>query len=814
MAGRSALLVVDNCEHVIDPCAELIDDLLGACPGVSVLATSREPIGVRGEVAWRVPSLGVPERGALTADALSAYDAVRLFIDRAVRVRPNFEVTDSNAQAIAEVCVRLDGIPLAIELAASRTRMMTPEQILAGLDDRFRLLTGTQRGVLPRHRTLEASVDWSYDLLGHSERTMLERLSVFRGGFTLDAAEHVGSGSGLERVEALELLSSLVDRSLVQVDEGGAEARYHLLETVRQYAADRLAASGAEADTRTRHLDAYVALAERMESRFVGASLTDTLDLLDLEHANLRAAMDHAQRSGQAEKALRIVAGIWRYWRIRGNVAEGRRRVETAIEADDTDAHVRARALLGACQLAIIDYTPAWARAFAEEALLLARRIGDERMIARAAVALGRALGFREPDAARPLLEEAIELCTRTGDQEPLGQALFGRYQTRWGVGDLRGARRCLDDVVAHYRALSDPHRLGSCLGVLGQTVTFHGDLEAAGRAHAESAEVMRTFGDRLFEDWALAGLAWILALRGECERAVASLEEVVSRTRTADSPFIANYLIYLAQAELALGRLDLADLHADEAIASLLETNPYLSKVPARIRCDTLRLRGDLEEASRVLDDEMDGSTPRTGVWWGYALEGQGRLLRVRGDTQDSEDVHHEALRLLIDGGGLLFVPDTLESLAGLAAMAESDEEASRLFAAAEVQRERMGTVRFAVEQDGYEADVALARERLSDEDFERAWAEGRAMSLEEAVAYASRGRGERKRPSAGWASLTPTELDVVKLVAEGLTNPQIAERMFVARATVKAHLSNVFRKLGVSSRAELATEVTRRGL
>lgn len=266
--------------------------LLKSCPGLVVLATSREPLGVEGEATFRVPSLSLPEPNQRQQiDALTQYEAVRLFIDRALRTRPNFEV-NNNAPAVAEICQRLEGIPLAIELAAARVRVLTPDQVAAGLTDRFHLLTGGTRTALPRQQTLRASVDWSYELLTEEERLILIRLSVFAGGFSLDAAEDVCGGEDIDSRRVLDLLSSLVDKSLVVVEEKGSSAHYRLLETIRQYARDRLAESDDESRTRDRHLDFYVGMAEKLLIGFETEDVANWLDWVEGESDNLRAAMD------------------------------------------------------------------------------------------------------------------------------------------------------------------------------------------------------------------------------------------------------------------------------------------------------------------------------------------------------------------------------------------------------------------------------------------------------------------------------------------------------------------------------------------
>jgi predicted ATPase len=297
LAGARALIVLDNCEHLLDACASTTETLLHGCHELVVLATSRAPLHLAGEHAWRVPSLSLPQDLASEPlVALAHSDAVRLFIARALQVRPNFAVTVDNAPSIAQICHDLDGIPLAIELAAARVRVLSPDQISAGLSDRFRLLTGGSRSVMPRQQTLRASVDWSHELLRENEQTLFRRLSVFAGGWTLTAVEEVCAGGGIDRLAILDLLTSLVDKSMVSVEERNAGMRYRLLETVRQYALDRLTLSGEREAVRTSHRDAFLALAEEIAPRLHGAGQRGWLDELDVEAANLGLAIEHARR--------------------------------------------------------------------------------------------------------------------------------------------------------------------------------------------------------------------------------------------------------------------------------------------------------------------------------------------------------------------------------------------------------------------------------------------------------------------------------------------------------------------------------------
>jgi predicted ATPase/DNA-binding CsgD family transcriptional regulator len=808
------LILLDNCEHVVAACAELADALLHACPPLSILATSREPLGVEGEAPWRVPSLTLPdEKAPPSIESLSQYEAVRLFIERAISVRPNFQVTNENAPAVAQICHRLDGIPLAMELAAARTRMMTPQQIAEGLMDRFHLLTGGVRTVLPRQQTLQASVDWSYNLLGEDERALLRRLSVFVGSFTLDAAEQVCSGDGIERYQVLELLSRLVDRSLIQVEDAAPEARYRLLETIRQYGRDRLAESGEEAVVKTRHLDFYVALAERAEPELEGAGLMTCLEQLDLELGNLRAALDWSAQTSEADKGLRLASSVRLLWIVRGDLSEGRSRFATALSPGGGDPLLRARALCVGGQVELVYGDVVASRAFGEEALRIARPLGDKRVIGRAFDTLGWPAIFLDPASAPALFEEAIECSRETGDARWLVDALIGFGFSQYLAGDLALARPHFEEALSIARPAGNRRGVETSLGLSGFVLGRLGELSEAEAAFQESLVIARELRDRFITSIDLFGLGNVAAYRGEYERAAELFEESLSLARESSPFMVAFALLYRGQLDYARGDFADASAHLEEAVSMARDMRiALIISWGLRILGDVARARGNLKLSGTRGEEGVDVGRRAGGFALGLALQGAGRLARAQGDDDRAESLHHEALELFQEARNKLDAVEALESLAGLAALAESLAEAARLFGATEALRESIGYVRFLVEREGYEADVAIVREGLTDEEFGRAWEEGRAMSLDEAVAYASRGRGERKRPSTGWASLTPSELQVVRLVAEGLSNPQIGERLFVSKRTVQTHLKHVFAKLGVTSRSELASKATRR--
>ncbi|HZC12151.1 MAG TPA: NB-ARC domain-containing protein, partial [Mycobacterium sp.] len=428
--GRRMLVVLDNCEHLLDAVAELTVALLSACPGLRLLATSREPIGVDGEVIWRVPSLSVDD------------EAVDLFADRARRARSDFAMTDDDLHAVREICRRLDGMPLAIELAAARVRALSLEEIAGSLHDRFRLLTGGRRMAVRRQQTLHASVDWSHTLLTEAERVLFRRLAAFMGGFDLAAARAVAGGTEVERYQVLDQLTLLVDKSLVLADGTGGRMRYRLLETMRQYALEKLGESG-EADTvRTRHRDHYTSMATLLDT--VGqAGREARIAQAETEIDNLRAAFAWSQENSHIELALQLVSSLQPLWLGRGRIQEGLAWYD-AVLSDDTAhgievaAGVRARALADkaalATQVVAVDLDQA------EEALAIAREIGDPALVARALTACGGIAVYNTEVAAR-YLTEASELARGLGDRGMLSEILGFQAYAAFIAGDPIAAR-------------------------------------------------------------------------------------------------------------------------------------------------------------------------------------------------------------------------------------------------------------------------------------------------------------------------------------------------------------------------------------
>jgi predicted ATPase/DNA-binding SARP family transcriptional activator len=628
-ADKVLLLVLDNCEHLVGACAELAQRLLRAGPAVRVLATSREVLGVPGEVVWPVPPLAVPEvpgpdalvAAAVTGsgpagvaegpEALARYDAVRLFSERAAAADPGFALDAANAPVVAELCRRLDGLPLAIELAAARVRVLPPAEIAARLGDRFGLLAGGGRTVAARQRTLRATVDWSWELLEEREKVLFRRLAVFSGGWTVPAAEAVCAGDGLEASDVLEGLFALVDRSLV-VAAGGDPARFRVLETLRAYGAERLAEAGEAGTVAARHTGWFLALAEEAATHH---SERRWLRLLDADYDNLRAVLDRAVAGHDLDSALRVAGALGWYWWTNGTL-EGRQRLAgiLALAAGEPPTLPLARALQAAAMIEVqLTLSEATADA-ARRSLELFERFGDRRGAAFSKLLVAWVeLQWRGPsEAALRLTEEAEATFRELGD--PWGEAFAGhsvlsmkvnlyglsdedeeawrrtmeRFRAlddQWGLAqalfteaELARSRGDVDGAVGHYEAALALARDGGPLWVvlaslvfLGTMVAFQGDDARAAALHAEAAELVRRTGQRRGVAGLYNQLGEVARARGDLERARQLHREALPVVREVLGWSVPYTLASLACAEARLGDLDDAEAHLREAAGLVL---------------------------------------------------------------------------------------------------------------------------------------------------------------------------------------------------------------------------------------------------
>jgi non-specific serine/threonine protein kinase len=511
---KDLLLVLDNCEHLIGASARLADALLGGGTGLRILATSREALNVPGEVVWRVRPLPIPRPEASpTVEELSTCESVRLFLDRARSRLPDFGLTPHNARAVATICRELDGIPLAIELSTARMGALAVEQVAERLEDSLGLLIGGNRTAEPRQRTLRATLDWSHELLSRPERTLFGRLSVFAGGFTLEAAEAVGAGGDIGEGEVLDLLPRLVDKSLVLAGCGAGPARYTMLEPVRQYGEERLAAGGEDDEVRRRHASWFFGLAQEVEPWLRGARREVWLERLESEYGNLRVALSWALKRGESDLGLWFGGALAEFWYMGGNLGEARRWLETALQdSNDTPpTPARTKALLRAGWIAWEQGDYEGSSALSEEALALAREAGDEGCACAALSSLGWV-------------------------------ALLRR--------DLGGASTLAGEALTLGRNLNDAGGIARALLVLGLAAVVRRDPETAATLHEESLMLSREAGDSLATALSLGMGALAALLRGDQDRAGTLCEEGFRR---APQPGVMNVTAFLVQASAAV---------------------------------------------------------------------------------------------------------------------------------------------------------------------------------------------------------------------------------------------------------------------
>ncbi|OBK68359.1 transcriptional regulator [Mycobacterium colombiense] len=793
---RKILLLLDNCEHLLDASAALAVALLDAGPDVTILATSREPIGIAGELTWRVPSLSVDG------------EAVELFADRARRTRPDFRLTEDNSSVVAEICSRLDGMPLAIELAAARTRTLSLTQIVDGLHHNFRLLAGGARTAVRRQQTLRASIDWSHAMLTEPERVLFRRLAVFMGGFDLNAAHAVGADTDMEHFQLIDLLGLLVDKSLVVTDEIDGMMRYRFLETVRQYGLEKLAESGEAEQVRTRHRDHYTGAALTLQAQ-TGGDGTPLVPWAEVEMDNLRAAHAWSCDAGDFEPALRLVSALQRLWVTRARFREGVAGFDAVFTDEryrdaDVPAEVWIRAVADRALIAVWCSVPS-SRHRAEQALAAARQLNDPPLVIQSLTACGM-LAISTPELASPYIEEAVDLARAAGDPATLYHVRGYQCFIASAAGDTTASVAAGTEGRDVADALGDSFMSRYSRTFLSGSLVLRGSL-AEGRAVAHALiEEARAAGDRSMEAFGLMTLAQALVFTGDAGAARAAGEAALEIGSAMGGFHEDTAYVAVANAELASGNAAAA---REACEAARRHTSPLkelflrsvLPMAEATLAC------GDVPGARRWADDTVAAVPGSHRV---VALTARARVAVAQGEPQQAERDLHEAVAIAERTGGHLNLPETFECLAALT-VDTSPEHGARLMGAAERMRQHYGKVRFKVFQTAYDESLQRAREALGHDAFDTAWSEGMALSTDEAIGYARRGRGVRGRPARGWESLTPTELDVVRLVSEGLPNKDIAARLFVSPRTVQTHLTHVYAKLDVSSRVQLAQESAR---
>ena len=777
IGSRRVALILDNCEHVIPEAAAVAHGVLRRCRNATILATSREPLGVPGELTYSVPSLDVDE-------------AVQLFVDRAALAGVQFGGDD--AGLIAEICRALDGMPLAIELAAARVRSLTLEQIRDGLADRFRLLTGGARTLTRRQQTLRASVDWSFDLLTDPERVALRRLSVFAGGFDLMGAEAALVGDDVEPPDVVDLVTSLVDKSLVVFDAD----RYRMLETIRQYGHERLAEAGEVGDAHGRLRRHCLELLRRAAAEEEGPDQQVWLMRVRREFDNIRAALNTAYEEGDGPALLELTCLAGNTWTLSGQSTEHRDWLHRALELAPADSPHYASGLyqLGVTDGFYGDLDSAIDNIGAS--IPLYRAEGDEHGALWALAEYAWNLTLRRGLAAgRPAYEEGIAQARQTGEMGALTSLEYGLSSCLLYASHYDEAVRVAEAALSHPSSVEHFVRwtqitLGGALAQLGRVYEGIAIVQkAVDESHAVGDTVTANIGG-----WMLANA---LALAGRADECGPLVEQSFETARGFGTVIAAPTHATAALVAVVQGDVAAALDEATRAVDMAAGVSDSWVAMFSLTKAEAEFAAGDDAAARATLEAVI--ALSRKADFPGYLASGLvalGHVAFESDDVGDAASLAYEAMATSRPMGHEIGLVDSLELLAVTLAADDRHEDAIRLWGAADAARTT----------GGYR--LRWPRRPTLD----AAAAGGAALTIDEACDYATRGRGERKRPTSGWEALSPTEQKVAALVAEGLTNAQVGERLFVSRHTVDTHLRHIYGKLGISSRAELASQLARR--
>jgi predicted ATPase len=708
LKAKKSCLILDNCEHLIQACAQLAEALLRTCPALHILATSREALGISGESTFNVAPLSTPDIWqSSTTESLTQFEAVELFLKRAQTAVSGLTLTQDNSLTITQICHQLDGIPLAIELAAARLRGLSIDQIAARLDDRFHLLTSGARTVLPRHQTLQALIDWSHDLLTKSEQTLLRRLSVFAGGWTLEAAETVCASDDFESDQILDLLLHLVDKSLVVAKTQGTESRYHMLETIRQYAREKLWAAGEGEMMRQRHLTYFVELAERAEPNLRAFDMGLWLDRLETELDNIRVALAWAQES-DVEAQLRIASALLWFWHIRGYKSEGVNWLERGLSIEAAErgdqspmpsrAMIRGKAL-NATGILMGDALFGKIAEYFEESLALFKELGPAGKQGMAYALWGLAGRIENRETKKH--EQVLSLFQEIGDKFGAAQCLTGIATLARFSGDLKRARAVGEEQLALRQEIGDKDGIANAQAQLGMTVSRQGDYQRARELYEASLAGFRNLGNTYFLGIVLSLLSDIAQEQNDQERAAKLLQEELTFAEDTGNLFVTTRVLNdLGKLAWAQGKYQVAEKRFNEVI-----------------------------NICRESQDKFELS---------FALLGLGRVAQSQRDYTAARSFYSEVIDVAQEIRNGFIKTVYLSACATLAAAQRKPDKAARLVGAVEKQ---IPSIRFELsptERAEYDEAIAAARVALGEEAFTKAWAEGQKMTIDEAIEYA----------------------------------------------------------------------------
>lgn len=716
LGDLALLIVLDNCEHVIEEGAQVAEALLSACPGVKILATSREPLGVPGEVVWRIPPLDAS--GTESRPTGEASDAIRLFMDRALRMGATVDL-EKDREVLEEICARLDGLPLAIELAAARTRHLSPGHILKGLKDRLVLLSGGSRTALPRQKTLEGSVAWSFDLLDDAEKSLFVKLSVFAGSFSVEAANEICGGATLSDDEIFDLLCRLSDKSLIVSEDSPAGPRYRMLETVRAYGRKRLAAERDERVLKDRHLDFYLELVLEPESAGSHWDAVVWMDKLEMEHDDLREATDWSLVREDRSRAFELCRALPLFWLVRGYIGEGREWLQNLFSESGGDAHLRSKALVAACPLWFYLFDLGSTASAAQEALEVARSAGDRETEGRALNWQGWLANVLDPSGSRPFFEEAISLSRGVSDSWGLAYALNGQGFVDTLQGHSDAAEAALREAAALAEEAGDTFITQQSLAWLGWGYLEQGRYAETEELFHRSLRIADRLRDDLFRSVGKMWLGVLYTYKGDYALAGQSLSEAEGAARRIGNP------VMIANALGWVGFLKSAAAKPGEAVEPLEACISFFRGIGANwflatyltILGHVVFALGDTEGAEAHWTEALQiGQT--SGQPWSVcrASLGLASLARAAGDGSAAEG---HAFRALEAARGAGFLPGAIEAaevVGSLCLDAGRAEDAARVIGWCEGARAQLGYVRFARDEQAWTGLVESVRGTLGE--------------------------------------------------------------------------------------------------
>jgi predicted ATPase/class 3 adenylate cyclase len=756
IGNQSLLLILDNCEHLIEDCARLVEILIQRCPKLHVLASSREALGIAGEQPYHVPSLPFPDPKHLPSlDEIAKCESMQLFVERVRAYIPSFSLTEKNASSVAHICSRLDGIPLAIELAAARVKVMSVEQLASRLGDVFNLLTSGSRTALPRQQTLRALIEWSYDLLSESEKSLFRRLAVFSGGWSLEAVEAVcvvgqdavlsSSKDAILPHNVLDDLAGLVDKSLVNKEELDGEARFHMLETIRQYAEFKMFASEEVDEVKNRHGDWFMQLAETAEPKLRTGEQLPWLNRLEMEHDNLRAAMKWSIEQKHVEQALRIPSALAYFWDIHGHSEEGRTWLDEALKLEAQSPERKypypwATAVDGHFSLAVYlpdikQYQPRM-----EEALDIFRKHGDSFRVGRVLYHLAGFPYFAgEHETAKSTWYEGLSAYQIINDQWGIGECLHCIAHTEELQGNIEKAHALFNQSLEALQPIGDRFSLFHPMGDTAVIAIHKGELNTARMILEESIQTFQELKNRVWVSISVIRLAQVLYERGEYGNARKTIQgnlEAVTEINDLEGIFYNTYL--KGRVELAEGNLSLARQIFEEAFAIAEKENNQnhrglMKTALGLIDCyEGNFARG--REAIEIGIETVRREYP-PDVW--HLLSYRSHALWLEKDIPVAAQSYRDTIKELRGNFYFIRIPECLEGLGKVAVVQNELERAARLFGAAEAMREKMGTAIPPVQLRDYDAHLQTLRGNMR-ATFETLREEGRAMTMEQAIELA----------------------------------------------------------------------------